>query len=735
MATRVSQGVWRLALLAAAGIWALAPVQAQLPAGDKGEPKDEAVEGLFITVRHPLNSGIRKQVEAQTNGFLDQHPHGNLKIVYDFTPNGKPAHSSDYGVCRDLAKFLLNLRQDVTTIAFVHSDVTEHIVLPVLACKEIVLSKTARLGNVLGKEGSLLEDDQLLYYGTVINRRHYIPAIVLKMADKNMEVVEGTRDAATWYIDKSKEDEETKKNRFIPLGRHPVLPKGDTALYDALQAERYGLCQKDHPETRAEVKDLYRMPTSSLHGDPLQGRTPNACRIVVSGNVTSALKETLERRIKKGAIAKGANFIVLQLECGGGETDVAREIGDFLRNLMDDQNENPVVTVAYVTDRARDTATFLALGCTHIVMEQKAHLGGFEGLLKNRPHFAPAISKSLEELAELQGYSPLLARAMLDPNLALHRVSRKGKPFETQLMDAETLQEDMKGEQQWVNEEQIKPPGEWFKLDGRLAKKLDVAQYVFDGDPSEALSWLRDKYGLGEIHNASPDWLDALAEFLCNPVVSVFLVMIGITGLILELKIPGVGLPGVIAAICFVLYFWAHSQLAGHLTMLAVLLFLLGLILIGVEVFLLPGLGITGISGIVLVVVSLALATLVKKPETTHEWLEFGTTLTTLSLSLLGAVAGAMAIGYYLPHIPGANRLVLAPPADQPELLEEAPASEGYAALLGAMGEAATDLRPAGKARFGEEFLDVVAEGSYVPTGTRVQVIEIEGNRIVVKEV
>ena len=61
--------------------------------------------------------------------------------------------------------------------------------------------------------------------------------------------------------------------------------------------------------------------------------------------------------------------------------------------------------------------------------------------------------------------------------------------------------------------------------------------------------------------------------------------------------------------------------------------------------------------------------------------------------------------------------------------------TEGVAALLGAIGVAATTLRPAGMARFGDQFLDVVAEGSFVNAGSRVQVIEIEGNRIVVKEV
>ena len=101
---------------------------------------------------------------------------------------------------------------------------------------------------------------------------------------------------------------------------------------------------------------------------------------------------------------------------------------------------------------------------------------------------------------------------------------------------------------------------------------------------------------------------------------------------------------------------------------------------------------------------------------------------------------GAMhpVVARYLPHIPYANRLVLAPPGEK-EGAEDAMASAGtyeaLTALLGAVGTAATVLRPAGMARFGDAYVDVVSEGNYIPAGARVQVIEIEGNRVVVKEV
>jgi len=236
------------------------------------------------------------------------------------------------------------------------------------------------------------------------------------------------------------------------------------------------------------------------------------------------------------------------------------------------------------------------------------------------------------------------------------------------------------------------------------------------------------------------DFLYRLAEFLAHPAVSVFLIMIGIACLILELKVPGVGLPGVIAAVCFVLYFWAQSHLAGQITTLAILLFILGLILIGLEIFVIPGSFLLGISGIILVVLSLALAAFERKPETHQEWMEFGQRLGFIGISFTGALLLAFVVAWYLPSIPYASRLILKAPSEDAageggELGAEGGPGPEMAALLGAIGVAATTLRPAGIARFGDDFVDVVTEGNFVPAGNRVQVIEIEGNRVVVKEV
>jgi membrane-bound ClpP family serine protease len=723
---------------------------------------DGPCDGLFVTVHNPITSEVTSRVKEITTRAVDRFQEAEraaeakekrtFKIVFDFNPatqggQAAPSGTRDFGPCQDLAEHILKL-QDVTTIAFVRSEVYRHTVLPVLACKEIVMSQGASIGDVLREQMEPLSNSKREAYRETIRGRR-CPAIVMKMLDKDMVVLKARKlEARNWYIDARNKVAEAK-NGIIVVDRNPVIPSGEhTTLFTADQAREYELCQPFFLETRQQLAEKYQLPPTSLREDPLMGRSPVAWRIDVRGPVNGALAETLRRRIRR-AIGQHANLIILQLDCGGGDTQVAVDLAKDLRELKDDRHELPVMTVAYIPQQAPDTATILALGCTEIVMNKDAELGDFgqfiyerrDGQLvevgadRNRMRM-----KALEELAEEQGYSPVLIRGMMDPHVRIYWASNLKDARERRFLTEEDLTADKrKPEPTWGREVQIKPgpggeDGKPLILRAELAKELSLVRHTVDN-----LNDVYALYGLNpsQVHMAGPDWLDELALFLRSSIMSVILVLVGITCLILELKMPGVGVPGVIAAICFVLFFWSHSQLAGQITMLAVLLFVLGLVLIALEVFVLPGFGVAGISGILLVLVSLALVTVEKKPETSQEWLGLAGTMATFGMALLAAIPLAIALAWYLPHIPYVNRLILKPEAEQTDALGEPfdTVRPEIAALLGAIGVAATPLRPAGKVQFGEEYVDVVAESGYVVPGTRVQVVEIEGNRIVVKEV
>src|SRR5262249_13746021 len=307
-----------------------------------------------------------------------------------------------------------------------------------------------------------------------------------------------------------------------------------------------------------------------------------------------------------------------------------------------------------------------------------------------------AIGDGLEELAKQRSYPPVLARAFVDPSVErLFYVTRRNHQHEWAIVSGRDLDEDRRlppNERRWnptgADEEIPLGKDKFLKLNADQARRFGIVHpRAYD------LASLYEDFGVkqSQVQVAGADWLDDLAEFLKSDWTSFLLIMIGITCLILELKLPGVGLPGVIAALCFVLYFWSHAQWAGgQVTWLAILLFVLGLVLLGIEIFVLPGFGVCGISGIILVIGSLALGAYGPWRQSGREWVDLSKQVGPLGLVLMGSVVLAILLARYLPNIPYANRLLLKPQTETEGIDEAVEAVQSaHAALLGAIGVSA----------------------------------------------
>ncbi len=653
-----------------------------------------------------------------------------FKVIFDFNPENKVNHGdrNSYGSCRDLARVIQELRNEgVKTTAFVHSRVSGHTVLPVLACQWIVMSENGELGPVVTSEAPALEEDEKLAYLKFSSHRPS-PVLVRKLFEKNLVVVKSLKGG---YVEAG--------DRNADPDPKAILFKGDnTAIYSFKLASQVGLCEQDPRRTREDLARLYDLPRSALQEHPLLSNTIKAGHVTLQGAVTAGMKDDLARRIKDAA-GDGVNLLFLELRCGGGDTAEALSVANYLRTLNKERLDSPMMTVAYVTRDARDLALYLALGCDLFVMHPEARLGDLHEVLTGKsPDQIQAAARDLEQLARDCSYPPRLVRAMIDPGIKnLFKVTSARGTREWDILTGQEVDQDRQLEHpRWVIAGEIpeSATGHCLSLNAARARELGLAH-----GEAEDLDALYRSYGLtrNKVREYGDDWINDLKKFLCNPWTSFFLVMIGITCLILELKMPGVSLPGVIAAVCFVLFFWSHSSLAGQITWLAILLFILGLILLAIEIFVLPGFGVCGVSGLILTFGSLGLVAYGQWPRSRLEWIGFGQAVAPFGLSLMGAIILAMILVRYLPSIPFVNRLLLQPGGEAGVQGEELSAvvNPELANLLGAIGVSATPLRPAGKVQFGEQFVDVVAEGSYVPPGTRVQVIEIEGNRVVVKEV
>lgn len=699
----------------------------------------EAVrDAMFVTVQNPITSDTVARIENQVTARINEkNAERRVSVlVLDFNPDGKPAFTPNFGPCADLARFLSNPRlAGVQTVAFVRGPVSGHTVLPVVTCKEVVVAKGGAIGPVATEGVPPLDASEQVAYKARFNRDDRWP-VVQKMFDPKVSLVRGkdTKTGATRYADRN--DEASLKQ---VVGAEPVAKVQDAQLasYPADAAKSVGLADGT-AETRAEVAELYNLPPSAVRDDPLGGRSPDAYQWVLKGDVDGAMRESVNRVIRDVRKKKG-NILVLVLSCGGTDLDAARGLAEDLAKAQ--TGDDALQIIGFVPEAAPDAAAVVALGCSEIVMTKpkdgeapEAEFGNFERyLLASKASERAAQVQSLMGLAAQRGYPPVLIQGLLERETEIVRAKGKGNDRnKTRLLTREQFETEKKAGA-WEEDKVIKPPKVPLKLTATLAAELGIARFLV---PTTDVKDVCAIYGIGDAKSPDPGILDRFAEFLRIPAVTIILVMIGFIGLILELKVPGLTVPGIVAALCFILVFWSQSRFSGEMFVLALLLFLLGLVLVGLEIFVLPGFGVCGISGIAFMLAGLGLVTLDRVPQNSAEWVSFGVRISTYLFAMMGALVAAFLIARFLPQVPYANRMMLSPPSDLPNASEvQLPGASEAAELLGAIGTTSTALRPAGVVRFGEKFVDVVSDGGFIPGSTRVQVIAVEGTRIVVKEV
>ncbi len=716
-------------LLLAVSLGFAGAVRAQAPAAN---------DGLFVTVPNPITEGAINQIKTAVEK-AKATPNRNIKrVIFDFNPEGKEAATESYGPAYELAVYIRSLvANGITPTAFVHAKTTRHTVLPVIACEERVISSGATIGEVPSKERPVNKSEQDYYLQ--LAGLNYAGAVA-RMIDKDVVLVQALYKGGTIYVDLRKTAGPGKDPAYDDVrvtNPQPInLPPGP-ALYNTEQARRFELFTVQQ-ETRGEVATYYGLSTTSLEEDPIGPDGVRACKIMVEGLVDMAMREKLRRQIES-AKAKHENYFFFVIECEGGDAGVAREIADDIVGLSKDPAHKSR-TVAFIPGQPKDLAVFLAFACQERVMykgprpEAEATIGDFSSLVGKKGVNERFIKENLLAVSEQRGIPGLLVEGMFDREMEIVQ-ARNAKTGETKLMaDADLKRMAADG---WEKQGAvIKAKNTLLILTATTAKNLRIAATVDNKDVTEVYA----KYGVDpkQVRDSEPSWLDNFAAFLRSPAVSIFLIIIGIAGLVLELKAPGLIVPGVVAAVCFILFFWAQTQLGGQLIYLAIMLFLLGLGLLAVEIFLIPGFGVTGVCGILLILSGLVLAGLDKAPESTSDWIDIVSLMLRYGLMTAGSVLLAFFVSKFLPKIPYANRLMLVPPEDRLHADDDGsplPGVDSAVALLGQVGTASSMLRPAGLAKFGDRYVDVVTEGDFIDPGTPIQVVEVEGSRVVVKRV
>ncbi|SIT82390.1 NfeD family protein [Edaphobacillus lindanitolerans] len=404
--------------------------------------------------------------------------------------------------------------------------------------------------------------------------------------------------------------------------------------------------------------------------------------VPLENEVERGLYEFLERSIAEAEKA-GADTVILEINTPGGFVDAAGKIA----KLMD--NANPKI-IAYINRDALSAGAFLALHADEIYMDPSGRIGAAQ-VIDQSGNAADTKADSawrtaMQNAAESsdQNRDPKYALAMADPDQDLPEY-RAGK-------------------------------GQLLTLSAKEAEKVGYSEGTVS-----SFDELLEKTGLSgaEVVNMTETFSEKLARFITNPVVVPILLSIAGLGLIVELYSPGFGVPGTMGVSAILLFFYGHlvAGLAGYE---AILLFVLGIGLLVAELFVSGG--ILGVAGAAAVVGGIIMAG--------GDPLVMGVSVAiALVIMVMGMVILMKFFGKRL-HL--LSKLVL---------MDSTDTESGYVSnknrleLIGRKGVSLTALRPSGAVRLDNEMLDVVTEGSFIEKDKEVQVIKVEGSRIVVREV
>ncbi|MEQ8787701.1 MAG: NfeD family protein [Pirellulaceae bacterium] len=474
------------------------------------------------------------------------------------------------------------------------------------------------------------------------------------------------------------------------------------------------------------------------------GKYKHAVMIRFQGEITAFNEHYVYRKLDQ-AKSQGADLVIVEITSPGGLLDESLNIAYRLRDTTWAR------TVAYVPQRAISGGAIMSLGCDDIVMNEHAQIGDAGAIQQDQFFFfreADAKTRTyltgqVRTLAEAKGRPPLLAEAMVDKKTVLYQVRDKQTGEETIMSEAMLDKAEDPARWEKLNLIDESTNERYLQLSGRRAVELGLAQHLADD-----LDELMKIYQLPE-RPVVLDWgaVDTTIMILNHWFTSVLLIIIGLVALYAELASPGISVGGLIAGLCFVLFFWSHFM-GGTSGWLEVILFLSGIVFLGVELFVIPGWGFAGVTGILLMISSLVLASQnFVVPTTGHQAMQLLHGLGMVMGAILGFIVLAMLLSRHMGSLPLFNRLILKPPSmeDSEEADDEESDGGGkkggplypdeYLPEIGQYGVADSPLRPSGKVRFGEEYVDVVTEGTFVESGRRVRVLKVAGNLVTVREV
>lgn len=433
-------------------------------------------------------------------------------------------------------------------------------------------------------------------------------------------------------------------------------------------------------------------------------------RIPIFDNINSTTWIYTQRGFEE-ADKLNANAIVIHLNTYGGEVVFADSIRTKILN-----STTPVHV--FIDNNAASAGALISIACNKIFMRKGANIGA-----------ATVVNQTGEQMPDkYQSYMRSTIRATAEAH-GKKNVVVNGDTIEQWIRDPRIAEA--------MVDERIVVPGLVDSTQVLTFTTLEAIEYGYCDGIAANIDEVAKNLGYEnyQIVTYQPTFYDGLKGLLNSSILRGFLILIIIGGIYFELQTPGVGFPLLAAATAAILYF-APLYIDGLAANWEILIFVIGVVLIALEIFVIPGFGITGISGIILIVTGLTLS-LVDNVVFDFEDVNSGDFLEALLTVFLGLAGGIILTIYLSKKMLTASKGAfskIALKTSQDVELGYIGVDDGPKKLIGKIGITSTDLRPAGKVLLDDEYYDARAADGYIEKGKSVKVISYTSGQLNVRE-
>lgn len=682
-----------------------------------------------------IKSALQKIAESAP---MVVRPADRLAVVLEFdTDAGKTGRGSELEACQLLARYLVSAELNrIETIAYIpgrssdrESRLSGHAVLIALAANQIAMDVNASMGDA-GIDETAIDNLLREVYRGIASQRLTLPVpMALAMLDKERQLFRVQTDRGALFVDGEELADLEAQGKAIETST--LVERGNLGSFTSRQLEDFRFI-RHRVRSRGELAAVLNLIPNALEQSPAFEGQWRAVEVNLGSYIDDRAVQWVMRSLgSQLARSNPPNLAIINFDDNNGNLDACLKLARFLVDL----EPGRVQTVAHVTGNVRGPAAMLALCCDQLIMSKEARLGGTLDEIDQEMMAGESMEDLLpivRGLARDQQKDWSLMMGMLNPELTVNR-SRHNVTGQVRLLSAEELR-SLDDRESWVT---LGPIDLGRGITGKVAEELLVARTIANDRAELHAFYQLEQAPLALQMTAADRYVERFANFLTRPEVSMLLLFMAVFLLSGEMSSPGLGIAGFFSALFFMLFFWSH-YLEGNAGWFEILLFLFGVAFILIEIFAVPGLGIFGIGGSLMIIVSLILAS---QNFAAFRSIEDLNKLPSALMPVVGGMAGFITALFVLrkviPNSPFLKRLILDPGQDRQDLdwehNRDREAIVDWSYLQGLSGEAMTRLAPAGKARIDGKVYDVITDGRMIDKGQPIEVIEAIGNRVVVR--